>query len=115
MSEELEFHEQYVAWSQKETFLHTKVEVWEPKFYGFIDRCDFRFILNSFVLRSCYEPFDLEPGCHKQPNILLLVSGPRHRILDHEKSHVFIMQLGQYVLALDFSIGSEDSNAIVSY
>jgi hypothetical protein len=25
------------------------------------------------------------------------------------------MQLGQYVLALDFSIGSEDSNAIVSY
>jgi hypothetical protein len=71
--------------------------------------------MNSFVLRSCCEPLDLERGCHKQPNILILVSGPRRHILDHEKSHVFIMQLGQYVLVLHFSLGSEDGNASVSY
>jgi hypothetical protein len=58
--------------------------------------------------------FDVEPGCHKQPSILTLVSGPRCRILDHEKSHVFIMQLGQYVLVLNFSLGVEDGNLFMA-
>lgn len=70
--------------------------------------------MNSFALRSCCEPLDLEPGCHKQPNILTLVSGPRCPILDHEKSLVFIRQLGQYVLVLNFSLGVEDGNLFMA-